>query len=991
MYNEENETTKMFSDYINICENYKSMYNKKIVILYQNGTFYEIYSFPERETNGKLRGCENIYEIQDILDFKIAKKNNSLPFSMKNPYMIGIPYKKQTTYNNINKLINNNFVVITFEQFKEENKFIRKKTNTYTNTISPIIDELENDVNSNTLFFYINYSYSKIYYVIFNNYTGEIFFNYEYLKEDTELSTLEKFTNIYNIKECVIFYEKIYIDKLNNIKNSVYNSMCINYKEIILNYTDCFFILDDIFKKGIHLYSQRIKQLIDSNLDINNIILLLTHSILFIKEQDIELINKLEDPIFLRNKDSNRLCLYLNSKKQLDLNKLHLYINKCKTTIGKNKVKSLLMSPYNTKKDIDLNLNISNILLKINSENSQEKLKQTEYNEIIKLLKNFTDFIKLYRKFETNSINYNNIISFYHNYNNLLNLIMIIKNNKLLNDFFCKVLNRNKQSEEENANLNEIINNIKYILSFIAENCEIEIDLKTENYEISFWKKLTLTNNFTELNNLLNYYKNIDNEIENYAKLCIEKIKKKQNLTDDCIKFGQKENVKKFEYYIEIPKKNIKNLKLFENDNFDIQYNKTNVKITDKQFKKFQYEKETFKDKVNRLLKECLNDFCGVICDKIKFKNDIKNIIEYIDIGICNCENKIMNNYNLPIIKQNDNESSFVIANKIRHPIVEKLNTKVNYISNDIDFKTKKGLLLYGVNSGGKSTLLKSIGISVIMAQCGLFVPCDYLEINIFNSLICQVDFSDSIFSGNSSFVNECLGIKEIINTNNNKQLVLIDELTKGTETNSSIIIFLSLINILIKRKGCFLLTTHLQELLQDSNLINYIKNNEINIGLLQTRIKNNQIIFDRNLIYYTDSNFKNNFHNLYGLSILKTFLNQECNSDFLNVLDTIKNEIFNDNIIKNSKYNSNKKIIKCEICDYKPLKKTDLPLDTHHIFSQENCNKMDFKGRHIKNKENNLIILCKNCHNKCHLNKIKINGYKNSTNGIFLDYEVLN
>ena len=101
--------------------------------------------------------------------------------------------------------------------------------------------------------------------------------------------------------------------------------------------------------------------------------------------------------------------------------------------------------------------------------------------------------------------------------------------------------------------------------------------------------------------------------------------------------------------------------------------------------------------------------------------NDIVSFIGKIDLYSTIAKLSIENVYSRPIII--DENKSFIRAKDIRHPIVEKIQTDIPYVPNDIELN-ENGILLYGTNACGKSTLMKSIGLTIIMAQSGFFVPC---------------------------------------------------------------------------------------------------------------------------------------------------------------------------------------------------------------------------------------------------------------------------
>jgi len=175
-----------------------------------------------------------------------------------------------------------------------------------------------------------------------------------------------------------------------------------------------------------------------------------------------------------------------------------------------------------------------------------------------------------------------------------------------------------------------------------------------------------------------------------------------------------------------------------------------------------------------------------------KFYNDYKNIfhksiqgIGFIDLNCCISKISIENSYCCPTLTNNNNKSYF-IAKDIRHPLVEKIQTDIPYIPNDVSL-SEDGILLYGTNACGKSTLMKSIGLSIIMAQAGFYVPCSSFEYYPYTQLFTRILNNDNLFTGQSSFAVEMSELRSILLRANKKSLVLGDELCSGTENISAI------------------------------------------------------------------------------------------------------------------------------------------------------------------------------------------------------------
>lgn len=109
---------------------------------------------------------------------------------------------------------------------------------------------------------------------------------------------------------------------------------------------------------------------------------------------------------------------------------------------------------------------------------------------------------------------------------------------------------------------------------------------------------------------------------------------------------------------------------------------------------------------------------------------------------------------------------SFIEATQIRHPLIEVLLSQDTYVANDIKIGTEKdkGLLLYGTNAVGKSSYIKSIGIAVILAQAGCFVPCSSFRYKPYHKLFTRILGNDNLFKGLSTFAVEMSELKTILN-----------------------------------------------------------------------------------------------------------------------------------------------------------------------------------------------------------------------------------
>lgn len=318
-------------------------------------------------------------------------------------------------------------------------------------------------------------------------------------------------------------------------------------------------------------------------------------------------------------------------------------------------------------------------------------------------------------------------------------------------------------------------------------------------------------------------------------------------------------------------------------------------------------------------------------------------------------------------------------AKGLRHPIIERIDNGTEYIPNDISIgKEFNGIVLYSMNSGGKTSLLKACGLVVVLAQMGSFVPAFSFELSPFSTLITRILSEDNILRGRSSFVAEMAELRIIFNKtsdNGTNTLVLADEITHGTEHTSGSAIFASSVLTLASRQTNFVFTTHLH------NVHSFIANiPNVRVCHLSVSTRDGIIYFDRILSDGPGSS-------IYGLEICE-FMDMD--PAFIAQAFSIRSQIEHDKRstslsplnIKKSRYNQHVMIKSCTMCNYSPRQNTDLPLDVHHINSQcfADDNKM-IRGVH-KNAKSNLVVLCKQCHNSVHSGKISIESYVSTSTG---------
>ncbi len=194
----------------------------------------------------------------------------------------------------------------------------------------------------------------------------------------------------------------------------------------------------------------------------------------------------------------------------------------------------------------------------------------------------------------------------------------------------------------------------------------------------------------------------------------------------------------------------------------------------------------------------------------------ITNWITDIDVNLTLARVAEKNGYIRPTIVD-DAKDGYVEIAGLRHPLLELQDRRIPYVQHDVQLggTAKPGWLLYELNASGKSSLMRAVGLSVLLAQAGSFVPARSLKLAPFNSLHTRIVNTDNLWMGLSSFAVEMSEMRDIFKDAGSKSLVLGDELCSGTETTSATALVAAGLRGLLKREAKFLFATHLHGLAQ--------------------------------------------------------------------------------------------------------------------------------------------------------------------------------
>ena len=162
-----------------------------------------------------------------------------------------------------------------------------------------------------------------------------------------------------------------------------------------------------------------------------------------------------------------------------------------------------------------------------------------------------------------------------------------------------------------------------------------------------------------------------------------------------------------------------------------------------------------------------------------------------------------------------------------RHPVVERMMARDRFIPNDITLrKDARMIILTGPNMAGKSTVLRQVGLIVLMAQAGSFVPATRARIGVVDRLFTRVGASDNLVRGQSTFMVEMAETSAILHQASDRSLVLLDEIGRGTSTYDGVSIAWAVSEHLHDTAGCkTVFATHYHELTQLADELPAVRN----------------------------------------------------------------------------------------------------------------------------------------------------------------------
>jgi DNA mismatch repair protein MutS len=964
-----NDKKKLLTEiYFDLQRYYENKYGDNTLVFMEIGSFFELYEVNnEQEQIGKAK------EISELLNIQLTRKNKSIiENSIQNPLLAGVPSVSVERY--LNRIIQTKKYTIVLVKQKGEIPNIKRYI---SNIISPgtnfdyLMEPTENNISS--LLIDMNSEIFSVGYAAIDVSTGKTLINEIHgTSEDKTFALDEVFTLLqsYQTSELVISFASNSIDK----------EWILNYLEIEGNYHYSFnkcrlkiTYQNELFKSiyNIKSFLSPIEYLdIERYPYASESLAILCD---FIIEHDPSLIEKMNRPkfltgdrfVYLGNNAIEQLGIVsrINSEKTL----LSI-IDQTSTAIGKRVLKERLLNPICDIKILNERYELSQKMI-------------PHYKPFENLLKQIYDLERILRRIKLKKLHPFELSYLFTSLESLYSIFEKLKEIDVKID-----LKLQEQCED--------------FIRTLTNTFDIDICAKVSKNQINsnFFKKGI----FPSIDMLENEQQKQLHKIETIAQY-INSLFDSKNQIYATVNFLESEG-----YYISLTKNRFSLIEetlqssfitidkhhYFFKD-FTIKKLKNSVKISSELFEKISYEYIANQAKMVSLVKKRYDESLEELEERYALSLEhMINQIGTLDVSISNAKCATLYNYTKPLLEEKSN-NPFFEAIELRHPIIESREENGIFVPNDIYLGKKRastsnyitvkassndeprGILLYGINSSGKSSFMKSVGIAVILAQAGFFVPAKKLHFSMFDKVFTRIVSGDNLYKGLSTFAIEMLELKNIFNRASKHSLILGDEICHGTETESALAIVASAVIRLHQLKAFFIFATHLHQLTSLKEIQELKSLIFLHLGVEYDEA-NDKLNYNRKLETGSGSS-------LYGLEFAKSLhldksfishaysLRKEMSGDF-HELELLKKQ-------KRSKYNKSMFLTKCALCQ-------ESVEDVHHIKAQSISDANGNIEHFHKNHRYNLIPLCKKHHTLVHDGKITISGFIMSAEGLKLHYE---
>ncbi|MEZ0323552.1 MAG: DNA mismatch repair protein MutS [Hydrogenothermaceae bacterium] len=440
-------------------------------------------------------------------------------------------------------------------------------------------------------------------------------------------------------------------------------------------------------------------------------------------------------------------------------------IDRTLTGMGRRKLKFLLLHPLKDKKDIDKRL-----------EAVEELYRNHEIrNEIRDILKDIFDIERLVSKITSNTLTPRDMVSLKHS----------LKNASKLKNFKSKIRSQFLLEIIEN------INNHAELIDLLERYLE-------ENPPIHFKEGGLIKDG---VDNYLDELRKIKEKAQEWILNYQEEERKRTGISS--LKIGYN---KVMGYYIEVTKPNLK----FVPSNYRRRQTLSNAeRFITTELQEFEEKVLSADEKIKNLEYEIFSKVREEVIKQSPFIEETARWIAFLDAIVSLAQVSVEKGWKEPEIT----EGYDMYLEEAVHPVVA--NNYPDFVPNSVKFDKDKFLhIITGPNMSGKSTFIRQVGLIVLLAHVGCFIPASSGVIPITDAIYTRIGSGDNLSKGLSTFMVEMLEVANILNNATERSLIILDEVGRGTSTYDGISIAWSLCEKIAKDiKAKTLFSTHYHEL----------------------------------------------------------------------------------------------------------------------------------------------------------------------------------
>lgn len=902
----------LYEQYYDMYDEYSKQYSK-VALLMQVGGFFEIYSPPDySRANGR--------EISQLMNCDLIQRD---PRNDDSPLMSGFPLR--SLEKNVAKLAENDYTVIVVEQTKDGDLALQSLASdpTSNNREARVITRIE---SKGTMF-----NTTKC----LNNTLAIFCTQHGNKHSDGYMSFGFAVTDILSSKKCII--HEVYSTRNDNglaLDTAIRFIMQFDPVEciVVTKHGEEPNVLKHLPLKNVPIVKRDVQTITESVSDYTEVINYAVGSLkTFLKDHKLGTDNL----TYEYYKDSRYVDLCSTAIKQLDL---HLYMNKSEinttlTPMGYRLLWNRIVCPLIHADEINA------LYDKIDA------LSENDVKYIRDILRSFPDMDKWGKRMLFGKLSFGQMRNMHNCYKSIMEMAEKRNENPAVVDGVKNMIAEYSKVLKLDTLEDVFANNAMSAAN--GETDEESLDSEGDKKEPVINGNIFREGYCKELDGLFLKKKEAEIEIENFIKMAVKAV----------------------------PKTEPKSFKI--KDGFGIVTTNNRAELLKKKYKNWKFTKLTGTSKDTIIYTDALRDslvFLKDIAEQISAL--MSSTFEKYQISLNKKYSALMDEMSKYVSELDFNQCSYNMKKRfrlcrpqfvqdkvldvkgLRHLVIELINPETRYIPNDLCLEKDKthGMLLYGVNSCGKTSLLKALAIAAITAQSGLYVAADTYVSKPFTRIMTRISGGDNLERSQSSFIVELEELKSVLTRSDNSSLVLGDEICHSTEVDSANAIVHTMLQELASKTTFFVAATHLHEISSKMNENDHII------------VKHMKVSFDTDGEPIYERLLRNGPGiDKYGLEIARAIGFSE---QFIQkAISFRKTELSQ----KKSRYNSKKILVSCEICGYKPTDEYHLPLDTHHIDMQCNADTEGYHASQHKDALHNLVALCKMCHIKVHTKELTV------------------